>query len=175
MTTDKTVYSIAGTRWYQEQLTYEEIGRAGDILSQFSKMFEEEKLKFSDVAKRIYEAGLVPNLFAIILKPHCPTPWTFTGHWFFRILHRISRKNLARTMKLEEMFGVLADFFFINTEWIERLISSSEQSDTRRKALTMMQTMMGILFPLKTLPSSSPTETSAESKPPGVSSSDQKQ
>lgn len=174
MTTDKTVYSIAGTWWYQEQLTYEEIGEAGGILSQFSKAFEEEELKFADVAKKIYDAGLVPLLFAIILKPYYPNPWNFIKHWFFRILHRISRKNLARTMKLEEMFGVLADFFFINTEWIERLISSSEQSDTRRKALSMMQSMMGLLFPLKTLQSSSPTETSPGSKPPGDSSSDQK-
>ena len=160
MTIDKTVYSIAGTRWYQEQLTYEEIGRSGDILSQFSKMFEEEKVKFSDVAKRIYEAGLVPNLFAIILKPHCPTPWAFVSHWIFRILHRISRKNLARTMKLEEIFGVLADFFFINTSWIESLMISSDGSDAKNKALLMIQVLMGGVFPSMISPSSSPGETS---------------
>ena len=172
---EKRIYTIGGTLWYQEQLTYEEVGAASVTLSQFSKIFEGEKLKFSEIAGKIYEAGLVPQLFAVVLKPHYPDPWSFVKHWFFRLAHRVSRRNLARTLKLEEIFGVLADFFFINTQWIENLMTSNDLSDTRTKALSVMQTMMGLLFPLGTLPSSSPAVTSPGSSQPSDSSEAQKQ
>lgn len=167
---EKRIYSISGTRWYQEQLTYEEVGKAAELLSSFSKFFDGEKVSFGDIAKKIYDAGLVPVLFRLILKPYRPGIVPFMLHWLFRVLNRVSRGNLARTMKLEEMFGVLADFFFINTEWMERLLSSGEPSDGRMEAMSVMQALTGIPPPSKISSSSSPEAISPASIQPNDSS-----
>ena len=171
---EKRIYLISGTRWYQEQLTYEEVGKAADLLSSFSKFFDAEKLSFGEIAKKIYDAGLVPEIFRLILKPYHPGIIPLMLHWLFRLLNRVSRGNLARTMKLEEMFSVLADFFFINTEWIERLISSSEPSDGRMKAMSVMQAVMGVPLPSMISSSSSPEAISPGLTQPSASSADPK-
>jgi len=171
---EKRIYSIGGTQWYQEQLTYEEVGEAAELLSSFSKFFDAKKLSFGEIAKKIYDAGLVPVLFKLILKPYHPGFIAFMKHWIFRLLNRVSWDNLARTMKLEEMFSVLADFFFINTEWIERLINSSEPSDGRMKAMSMMQAVMGVPLPSTISSSSSPEAISPGSSQPSDSSTTQK-
>lgn len=171
---EKRIYSIGGTQWYQDQLTYEEVGKTAEILSSFSKFFDAEKLSFGEIAKKIYDAGLVPVLFRLILKPYHPGVIALVLHWLFRLLNRVSRNNLARTMKLEEMFSVLADFFFINTEWIERLISSSEPSDGRMKAMSVMQAVMGMPLPSMISSSSSPEAISPGSSQQSSSSEPQK-
>jgi hypothetical protein len=171
---EKRIYSIGGTRWYQEQLTYEEVGKAAELLSSFSNFFDAEKLSFGEIAKKIYDAGLVPELFRLILKPYYPGIVPILLHWLFRLLNRVSRNNLARQMKLEEMFSVLADFFFINTEWMERLLSSGEPSDGRMEAMSVMQALTGITLPSKISSSSSPEATSPESIQQNASSATQK-
>lgn len=167
---EKRIYTIAGTKWYQGPLTYEELGSIGKLVPNFNEMFKKEDIRFGEVAQNIYDAGLIPGFFYLVLKPHYPSPWAFLAHWFFRIARRTRRKNLARTMTLEEIFAVIADFFFINTSWIESLMTSDDTSGSRMKGLLMMQTMLGFPLPLPTSLSFSPAGTPQESKPQNDSS-----
>jgi hypothetical protein len=161
---DKKIYAIAGTQWYQSQLTYEELGKALDIVSGFSESFVEQK-SFGEIAKQAYERGLVPSLFRVALKPYHPDVRSFITHWFYRLLYRIDRNNLAKPLTPEEIFAILGDFFFINTSWIENLTNLNDGSGVKSRALMMIQALMGGIFPPMISPLSSPGATSTPSTP----------
>jgi hypothetical protein len=165
---EKKIYTIAGTQWYMNALTYEELGTALDSVSGFSESFIGGK-SFGEIAKHAFDKGLVPGLFRVILKPYHPDLRSFVTHWFYRLLHRVDRNNLAKKLTLEEIFAILGDFFFLNTSWIGNLTNLSDASGAKSRALLMIQVLMGGVFPSTILPSSSPEATSTPSTPQGAS------
>lgn len=166
---DIKVYRIQGVDWYQGQLLYPDWGKALELLSDFEDYFKGETQTFAEVAKKIYEAGLAPKLFALILNPYLPDWKARLKYRVLRLLGKVDRENLTRTLSLQAVFRVIADFFFINTEWIGNLMSSPNESDTR--ALTMIQGILGMGgLPLMRSSSSSPRETSAALTPQSDSS-----
>jgi len=163
------VYRIAGLDWSQDEILYPDWGKALELLKEFEDYFKGESTTFGSVAGSIYKAGLAPKLFRLVLKPHLPDWKARLKYLFYHLMGRIDRENLTETLTLPEIFAVIADFFFINTQWIESLMSSGSESDT--KALTLIQAVLGsAAFPLRRSSSSSPRETSADSKPQNVSS-----
>ncbi len=160
------IYTIAGTKWKLEPLVYPKWLEALELIMQFGELFSAETNSFESIAKDAYKAGYAPRLFKIALKPYTPTMWEWCKHWTLRIVRRVRRGYLVKTLDFEDISEIIRDFFFINTKWMSSLNSTADASGTSQKTLNLMQTLMGFaaVFPSTISSSPSAKETSGDSR-----------
>lgn len=124
----KKTYSIKHTLWYQEELTYEEDGRAKEVLKKLEAAFDGQEKHFGQILETLYDAGVVPDLFKVILKPYQPTPLHALWNRFWARWYHIDRNRIIGVMKNSEIAAVVADFFLFNTSWMGNSPPSSTES-----------------------------------------------
>lgn len=152
-------YSIKRTLWYQDELTYEEDGRAKEILKKLEELFQGDDRSFGSILEKAYDAGLIPDLFKIILKPYQPTILHALWNAFWARHYHLNLSNipeLVGVMKNSEIGLVGRDFFLLNTSWIG---SSGSSSDASAGSLKLPR-WLRIPFPRMRSSTSSPKETS---------------
>lgn len=153
-------YSIKRTLWFISELTYEEDGRAKEILKNLESAFESDEKQIGQIIEKIYDSGVVPDLFAIILKPYQPTPVHTLWNAFWARYYHLDRSKIPQlvgVMRNSEIAAVVSDFFLLNTSWIGNWGNSSDGS---AGSLSPPRSPMGILFPLTRSSTTSPKETS---------------
>jgi hypothetical protein len=111
-------YSIKRMFFYQDELTYEEDGLAKESLKTFEAAFDSEQKQFGQIIEKIYNSGVVPDLFRIILKPYQPTFVHKLWNAFWARYYHLDRSQIVRTMKNSEIAAVIGDFFLLNTSWM---------------------------------------------------------
>lgn len=156
----KKRYSIKRTLWFIEELTYEEDGRAKELLKKIEEAFQGEEKTLGVILEKVYDSGVVPDLFTIILKPYQPTFLHALWNAFWARHHHLDRSNIKQlvgVMKNSEIGAVLSDFFLLNTSWISSWGNSSEQSGGSLKS---PGSPMSLLFPLRSSSISSQKEIS---------------
>jgi hypothetical protein len=121
-------YWIKRTLWYQAELNYEEDGRAKECLKKLEEAFQDEEKSFGVIIEKIYDSGVVPDLFKVILKPYQPTLLHAMWNAFWSRRYRIDMTQIVKVMKNTEIAVVVSDFFLLNTSWIGGLGNSSDKS-----------------------------------------------
>ena len=120
----KKRYSIKRTLWFIEELTYEEDGRAKELLKKIEEAFQGEEKTLGVILEKVYDSGVVPDLFTIILKPYQPTFLHALWNAFWARHHHLDRSNIKQlvgVMKNSEIGAVLSDFFFTQHELDQQL------------------------------------------------------
>jgi len=140
------VYRIRGTLWRQEELTYPQDGQIREMLEEVDQAFvglDPSTTSMGVVTAKLYDAGLIPKLFGIILRPHHANPGVWLKNVVLRFLFRLDREDLPTTgrMKNSEIVEVVKDFFLLNTQWMWP--SSTSPSASGSATMNLLQTMMG--------------------------------
>ena len=105
-------YNLKGTTWKQEQNTYKENCLALEFLD---RMQSETKIDSIALGVNQFLASpVLPELFAIVLKPHTPTPWAKLKQKFFAWKNKVDLNAPINAMQQWQMRKVLQDFFTLN-------------------------------------------------------------
>ncbi|MFI5250797.1 MAG: hypothetical protein ACHQQQ_00070 [Bacteroidota bacterium] len=113
----------------QEELTYAEDAQVKKCISKIAEISSGNVTLF-DVIGSIYDTGLLEELFAVILKPDHRTKFHQIWNWWWARYYGITlhpeipmngRKPIIGLLKNSEIMEVLADFFVLNTNWMNGL------------------------------------------------------
>jgi len=152
----KKRYSIKRTRWYQDELTYEEDGQAKECLKKLEEAFQGDEKTFGIIIEKVYDSGVIPDLFKVILKPYQPTILHALCNAFWSRWYHLDRTQIVKVMKNSEIGVVVSDFFLLNTSWMGSSGNSSGESTGSLK----LPSSLTSLFPRMRSSTSSPKETS---------------
>lgn len=124
------VYTIKGTTWIQEPMEYYTFLKALDLLrGRFEKFFAGEA-SAADLFDTVISGPVVPQVVHLVLRPHAKTPWGWALNRVRILMAGIDRDNPAASMTLQEVSGVVLDFFDLNISWIAAWIEALMKSFT---------------------------------------------
>lgn len=118
MASDRKRYKIAGTLWYQKELTYGEDLELRPVLKVVSEKFGSGSATMSELIDLAFEGEVLKQLIHVVLKPYEPTPYHKVRNWLNARARGIDRSEILLVMTNSQVAEVLADFFAVNTRWI---------------------------------------------------------
>jgi len=158
--TPKTkVYRIQRMLFHMPEITYEEDGQVLRLIDDKLEGINRSVTGMLSALHSIYQSGVVPELFGIILKPYEPTPlhrW-WNRFWFWRSGNK-SIDQLTRKMPNSVWTEIAVDFFTVNAGFLERLLATVSSSGSILPVVTIlsnavMQTKRSLRTPPGTTPS----------------------
>jgi len=131
-------YTFKNILFLQEELTYAEDGKVKKCLERLAGIFSGQ-ITLADALATIYDEGIAGELFAVILKPNNGTIFHKLWNRFWAWKHGVnlsnvgdvkSREPIIAFLKNSEIMEVLADFFVLNTNWMNGLEQLKQASNS---------------------------------------------
>jgi hypothetical protein len=127
-------YDLHGTKWKQEQGTYEEDCKTNEIIERM-----QTDVKITSIVMGLDQFmanALLPEMFTVVFKPHTPTPWSKIRQRFYAWKNNVDLQAPILCMQKWQRRKVLQDFFVLNkasmissmsSEFISTLISMNSK------------------------------------------------
>lgn len=112
-----TIYPIRRSLWYMPAISYETDEKLIDIYKLMAECNAPEEGNEPDlqtILRRFYQSGIVPRLFALILRPYQPTFFHRIWNDFWCWKNKVDPANLQAGMSREEWGTIVTDFFVIS-------------------------------------------------------------
>lgn len=108
-----------------EELTYDEDTALREIVKgKIGEVLQLDMNNMITLLDKLHEAGVIMDLFKIVVKPYNPTPFHWMWNKFWQSYSGISDGEAIRKMKNSEIAAVLYDFFIINLSWMTNWANS---------------------------------------------------
>lgn len=113
-------YTFHHIHLQQEELTFGEDGQIRGILAKIAALTNQNST-VGEILDAIYTAGIAEELFAVILKPREPTPlhMVWNKFWAWKAGVTVCGDSIIAILKNSQIIEVLADFFVLNTTWMQ--------------------------------------------------------
>ena len=105
-------YDILGTKWKQEQGTYEDDCKTNVLIERMQSEVKIESIVFG--IDLMLSNALLPELFSIILKEHTPTIWSKIKQRYFAWKNGLDLKQPILKLQQWQRRKILQDFFVLN-------------------------------------------------------------
>lgn len=118
-------YRIRKMLFVMEELTYDEDTALREIVKgKIGGVLQLDMNNMITLLDKLHEAGVIMDLFKIVVKPYNPTPFHWLWNKFWQLRSGISDGEAIRKMKNSEIAAVLYDFFTINLSWMTNWANS---------------------------------------------------
>jgi hypothetical protein len=78
-----------------------------DLGEEFNAIFDKDDATFVGIAQGLYRKGIVPRIFALVLKAYNPNPFRAVVNRFWMWRYKLTPANIVNSMKTSEWMEVL--------------------------------------------------------------------
>ena len=152
-------YDLFGTKWKQEQNTYEEDCKCNEITEAMQSEIKITSIVFG--IDLFLSNPLLPDLFAIIFKPDTPTLWSKIKQRYYAWKNNVNlKKPILKTQQWQRR-KILQDFFVLN---VSSMIGSTSSEFISNLISMNLKNPMGIKSDGKSPSITQQTETTLSKK-----------